>query len=417
MKSQSTCVMCLAVAGLFMKTSSAWAECTAFGGLWDDQDYRVWLVSQSGQNFTGTLTTGCGDLSFSGDVGSGGSGVINLVIPENCIGPGYYTSAYAPSTEWSTNCDRVRLTFQDYDPQGQLLGGPYYSDSISYATGEVTSTSVVFPDWVNANYIWRATATTSANGRSFQGRSFFEADNTGSPDDNCWWSGLPVSLRYDSLNKGGGGPYPNINNWLPLDGASAWNDRVGWGDLYWVTYYRQNSPTFMANASCSASVRQIVNMVADWGGGLWGYRAYKQNSHVITIWNANGDTAYVAGRQGSDDWHIGSVRDLQVRKKFWPVLDSPTNLAFASVTATSIQITWTSSAGDGDGFNIWRSTNGVNYVDYAVSSTTSYTDTAVTSGQQYFYYVRARLSPANGNAGATLPVTGPPSDPISTTTP
>jgi hypothetical protein len=401
-----------------MKASLALAVCTDFGGLWDDQDYRVWITNQSGQNFTGTLSTGCGGLAFSGDVGaSGGSGVINLLIPDNCLGPGYYTSAYAPSNAWSANCDRVVLTFQDYDPQGQLFGGPYYSDSISYATGEVSSTSVVVPDWFNSNYVWKATATTSANGRSFQGRSFFEADNTSSPDDNCWWSGLPTTLRYDSLNKGGGGPYPNINQWLALDAGNSWNDRVGWGDVYWVTYYRQNSPTFTANGSCRAIVGQIVEMVADWGGGLWGYRGYKANTHVITIWNANGDAAYLAGKQGSDDWHFGSERDAQVRKKFWPVLDPPTNLTFGSVTATSVQFSWTSTAGDGDGFDVWRSTDGVNYGSYAVSSTTSYTDTGVTSGQQYFYYVRARLSAGTGSAGATGPVTGPHSDAISTTTP
>jgi hypothetical protein len=410
--------LCFAVASFFMKAPLALAECTDFGGVWDDQEFRIWTVSQSGQTFTGTLATGCGDLSFSGDVGSGGSGVINLLIPNNCIGSGSYTSAYAPSTAWSTNCDRVLLTFQDYTPDGQLLGDPYNSDSISYATGEVSSTSAVFPDWVGANYRWKATATTSATGRAFQGRSFFEADNTSSPDDNCWWSGLPLSLRYDSLNKGGGGPYPNIDNWLPLDASNSWTDSVGWGDnLYSVTYYRQNSPTFMTNGSCRAIVGQIVNMVADWGGGLWGYRAYKQNTHVITIWNASGDAAYLAGKQGSDDWHFGSGRDGQVRKKFWPVLDPPSNLAFGSVTSTSVQFSWTSTAGDGDGFNIWRSTDGVSYVDYAVSSTTSYTDTAVTSGQQYFYYVRARLGPGNGAQGVTGPVTGPPSDTISTTTP
>jgi hypothetical protein len=156
---------------------------------------------------------------------------------------------------------------------------------------------------------------------------------------------------------------------------------------------------------------------ATWGGGLWFYQPYKDNTQSFTIWNANGDAAYAAGQQGSDDWHFGSERGGQVRKKFWPVLDAPTNLTFGNVTATSVQFSWTSTTGDGDGFDIWRSTDGVNFVDYAVSSTASYTDTGVTSGQQYFYYVRARLSGGNGNAGPTGPVTGPASATISTTTP
>jgi hypothetical protein len=414
---RSFAITCCTIAAFFMKASLALAVCTDFRGLWDDQDFRVWVVSQSGQNISGTLTTGCGDLSFSGDVGAtGGSGVINLLIPQNCNGPGYYTSAYAPSTSWTANCDRVVLTFQDYTPQGQLTGSPYYSDSISYATGETSGNSIVFPDWAASAYVWKATATTTASNRAFVGRAFFEADNTSGPNDNCWWSGLPLSLRYDSLNKGAGGPYPNINDWLTLDSTNSWNDQVGWGDTYWVTYYRQNSPTVAANGTCRAIVGQLVDMVSDWGGGLWGYRGYKANTHVITIWNSSAST-YAAGKAGSDDWHFGSQRDIPVKKKFWPVLDPPNNLTFGTVTATSVQFSWTATAGDGDGFNIWRSTDGVNYVNYAVSATASYTDTGVVSGQRYFYYVRARLGPRNGSAGTTGPVTGPESTSISTTTP
>lgn len=417
MKVRSFSFTCFALVGFFVQASSASADCTDFRGLWDDQDFRVWTVSPpSGGNFTGVVETGCGPHSFSGNVGGGGSGVINLFIPDSCQGPGYYSSAFAPSGAWTAHCDQVVLTILDYDPQGQQIGAPYSATLITYAESETSNTSVFFPDWIGSSYVWKATATTTAIGRSFGGRSFFEADNTSAPDDNCWWSGLPTSLRYDSLNKGGGGPFPNINNWLTLDAANSWNDKVGWGDVYWVTYYRQNSPTVAASGTCRAIVGQTVDMVSDWGGGLWGYRPYKNNSHVITIWNAN-DATYSAGRQGSNDWHFGSARDAQVRTKFWPILDSPTNLAFGSVTSTSIQFSWTGTPGDGDGFSIWRSTDGVNYAAYATSSTASYTDTGVTSGQRYYYYVRARLSGGNGAVGPTGAVNGPHSDAISTTTP
>ncbi len=165
-------------------------------------------------------------------------------------------------------------------------------------------------------------------------------------------------------------------------------------------------------------------MIANWGGGNWVSRFYRDNTHVLTIWwdtsHPNNDFDYWDGRnEVTQDWHVGSHRGGQAKTKFWPVLDPPTNVSFGTVTSTSIQVAWALPAGDGNQYDIWRSTDGANYTDYTPSELTgnSYTDTGVSSGNHYWYCVRSQLYQGSGELGTLGPVTGPCSSAIDTTAP
>ncbi len=75
--------------------------------------------------------------------------------------------------------------------------------------------------------------------------------------------------------------------------------------------------------------------------------------------------------------------------------NAPTDLSVVKVNETTRKLTWTSKSlpkGQVDkiDFIVVRSTDGKNFERFAATEQTSYTDTDLTPGQQYWYYVRAR---------------------------
>jgi hypothetical protein len=157
-----------------------------------------------------------------------------------------------------------------------------------------------------------------------------------------------------------------------------------------------------------------MNLISEWldTEGTYGWRPYKDNTHVSTIWwdvsHPSNDFDYWDGRNGTtDDWHEGAQRDSLSRKQLWPLLDPPTNLNFTSVTSTSITFTWSGNFGDGNRWRIWRSTDTLNWGSYSTSTSNSFTDFAVSSGNRYWYCVRAEHQPNPGPLGPPGPQAGP----------
>lgn len=422
---------CLGVFSIAVtQVSNVWA-CTAFGGstVWDDDAGHVWSVGQSGSTLSGTETFSCG----TGTIDSSNSTIFSGSITMKVNHPGGCSTAYTwfYTSSWTSNCDQVSLNYYEYDSFNNLVDSGTFV-LITYPYDESSGTSTY--SWIGTGYGWAATALSGgASGRHFYSRAFYEADNTGSPNDNCWFSGISTNYRADSLNKGNVnpdgtiGPYPNVNDWgvLTLDGTDSWYDKVGWNPWF-VTYYRQNSSNLISNGTCTATIGQRVYMVANWGGGLWASRYYRDNTHIWTIWwdtsHPNNDFDYWDGRNGfTNDWHVGSSRGGQSQTKLWPLLDPPTSLSFGTVTSSSVQVNWSAIAGDGNQYDIWRSTDGSNFTDYTGSGVagTSYTDSGVSSGQHYWYCVRSQLSQGSGGFGiGTLGlVAGPCSTAIDTVTP
>lgn len=71
-----------------------------------------------------------------------------------------------------------------------------------------------------------------------------------------------------------------------------------------------------------------------------------------------------------------------------PVPSAPANLYQTSVTSNSISLSWTQSA-LASGYNVYRSTNGVNFSKISSTSNTYYTDTNLSPSTTYYYKVTA----------------------------
>ena len=90
---------------------------------------------------------------------------------------------------------------------------------------------------------------------------------------------------------------------------------------------------------------------------------------------------------------------------------APSALAASVVSATRIDLTWTDNANNETGFNVYRSTDGVNY-SLLVSlgaNATSYSNTGLTPATAYSYRVRAvnaigESADSNTASGTTLDV-------------
>ena len=100
-------------------------------------------------------------------------------------------------------------------------------------------------------------------------------------------------------------------------------------------------------------------------------------------------------------------------------LDSPSSLSATVDTAGSITLDWTDNSRDETGFEIWRHTYGTSeYILYATvgQNVTTFTDTKLTRGIQYYYKVRAYIaaessySSFSNTASTGIGLINPPSD-------
>jgi predicted phage tail protein len=98
-----------------------------------------------------------------------------------------------------------------------------------------------------------------------------------------------------------------------------------------------------------------------------------------------------------------------------PVPGAPTDLSAAAVDTSTIDLSWTASAGVVDGYHVERSTtpgSGFAAVDTVAGGITVFQDTSLQSGTTYYYRVRGRnvsgFSDYSAEASATTPVPPPP---------
>jgi hypothetical protein len=384
----------------------------------------MFLLSQSGNTLTaGTVyNTICGDLALdtSRTRTVDGSGNIEFWTASACTATSpsvqnfnwHYRFTAGPG-DWSSNCDRVVLNELGFYEDNSTFGGGTHT-LITYPESEQSSQNNPSDYWSEASYVWKGTAVTSASGRHFGGRPFYEDDNTPSADDNCWFAPLSPTYRYDYLNKPNGGPMPNESNWDYLDQNESWDDYVGWGPFSWVTYYRQNSPTIVSNGnngSCRAIVGQRMFMVEDWGGGLWDSRPYQDNTHTITIWNVN-----IANYSttSTTDWTVQSQRSSNVAAKYkvWPILQPPTSVAVTDVSSSAVNLGWGGAGGDFNEYNLWRIPAGGSAAQLGFTRNTLYQDSTVAANSEYYYCVAASRMDIDPIWSTQMHTIGPCSDEV-----
>jgi hypothetical protein len=88
---------------------------------------------------------------------------------------------------------------------------------------------------------------------------------------------------------------------------------------------------------------------------------------------------------------------------------TPTGLT-ASVSGSSIKLTWTDNDSSAMGYYVGRSTDGVHYILLAKissGSTTNYTDSAITTGTKYYYIVEAFDAATTSAVSAVASITTP----------
>ena len=120
---------------------------------------------------------------------------------------------------------------------------------------------------------------------------------------------------------------------------------------------------------------------------------------------------------GGNGGEIGDFNYFQFTYSGAPTVPAaPTNLIATTVSTTQIDLVWTNTATNQTGFNIDRSTDGVNFTPLATNVvSTSYVDSNLTPGQTYYYQVRATnlvgdSADSNIASAATLPATDTPTN-------
>ena len=409
---------------LVLNESAAFG-CDNLSGYWENQLYYVANITQNGGGVLGgTMNTSCGALNFDSSVSnintSTGAFYLRTTSACNVNNPNdpISGSLRATGSTWNntSNCDDASWSWQYYDANGNAQASTGTFQFIAVPENEDSQAG----SWSGLSYLFQAHAVTAITSRHFAGRYFFEDDDNsiGNSETCSGWTGLNPDLIYDSLNKGSinpdgsTGPYPHIGVWqdptyyatAELNGSSNWTDQVGWGTgglaQQLAVLFRAFSPAIANGGSndgyCSFTVHQAVYMITDFGGGIWDYGWYGQNEHVIGAYDS---TTALYNASSTTHWTVDSYRGqsgttLTRRYKFWPALPEPTNVTATVVYSPSLRIdlAWNGSGGDGNGYQVWRSTDHINTYAHADTASTSYQDTSVSANSDYWYCLRATLS-------------------------
>ena len=95
---------------------------------------------------------------------------------------------------------------------------------------------------------------------------------------------------------------------------------------------------------------------------------------------------------------------------------APTNGNANPVTPTSVTLNWTDNANDETGYLVRRTTDNVNFyfIGFPGANATTFSDSGLTPGTQYFYYLNA-LSDGAFSPDLVIPVTTNPAGSVSAT--
>lgn len=139
-------------------------------------------------------------------------------------------------------------------------------------------------------------------------------------------------------------------------------------------------------------------------GGTWTQidTVGSSTSSYANLGLTNGTTYYFRVRAYNSSGNSDYSNEANATTTLLPPSGSPT-LSASTYSSSRIDLSWTDPSSNEDGFQILRHTEDVfigNFTEIATvgPNVTAYTDTAVTRGVLYYYYVRPYNSAGNGNA-------------------
>ncbi len=164
---------------------------------------------------------------------------------------------------------------------------------------------------------------------------------------------------------------PSISSIYPENGSTGLSTSV---NLKWSAYDSNNLPITYSLYFGSSQNPPLV--------------ASNLSTTTYTVSNLNYSTTYY--------WYVTATNGYaSTTGPLWsfttqnePIPFAPIDLHYTSVTSNSIGLGWSSSA-FASGYNIYRSTNGVNFSKISSTSNTYYTDTNLSPSTTYYYVVTA----------------------------
>ncbi len=116
--------------------------------------------------------------------------------------------------------------------------------------------------------------------------------------------------------------------------------------------------------------------------------------YKISAWSSDGES-FSAPAIGTT---ATSSATLHIGNSWMQTPNTPTSIGFSSVTTGGVTVNWSDPNTNQNGFSVYRSTDGLNYTKVAdvAANVTSFSDTGLTAGTNYYYRVSAW-----NNAGQT----------------
>ena len=149
-----------------------------------------------------------------------------------------------------------------------------------------------------------------------------------------------------------------------------------------------------------------------------GAELYTSSGTSITINNLDNDTRYYVAVSALDNNDNESA--LSAELSAIPQLSFPSDFAVSAVSDGEIQLTWSAATSSLLAYNIYRSTDptcavGPNYSicvsnDYSTNLGASFTDSGLTNGTRYYYWLEASRSTTSETRISTEPVSAIPTD-------